>query len=296
MKEEQSSSGSDNRSWFEKISQALTGEPRDREQLVELLRDSEQRNLLDEDSLAMIEGVMQVSEMHVRDIMVPRSQMETINRDVPPEEFLPTILESGHSRFPVIGENQDEVEGILLAKDMLAYFAQTESNKFDIRDVMRTPIFIPESKRLNVLLKEFRSNRNHLAIVVDEYGGVAGMVTIEDVLEQIVGEIEDEYDVDEDSYIMKYSNDHFSVKALTPIEEFNEYFKRSLDEDEFDTIGGLVLKAFGRLPTRGESVDIDDFHFTILRADNRRIHLLQMTIGENPSISLPKATTENREH
>jgi len=296
MKEDQSSSGADNRSWFEKISQALTGEPRDREQLVELLRDSEQRNLLDEDSLAMIEGVMQVSEMHVRDIMVPRSQMETISRDVPPEEFLPTILESGHSRFPVIGENQDEVEGILLAKDMLAYFAQTGSNKFDIRDVMRTPIFIPESKRLNVLLKEFRSNRNHLAIVVDEYGGVAGMVTIEDVLEQIVGEIEDEYDVDEDSYIMKYSNDHFSVKALTPIEEFNEYFKTSLDEDEFDTIGGLVLKAFGRLPARGESVDIDDFHFTILRADNRRIHLLQMTIGEKPSINLPKVPTENREH
>jgi len=296
MKEDQSSSGSDNRTWFEKISQALTGEPRDREQLVELLRDSEQRNLLDEDSLAMIEGVMQVSEMHVRDIMVPRSQMETINRDVPPEEFLPTILESGHSRFPVIGENQDEVEGILLAKDMLAYFAQTDTYKFDIRDVMRTPIFIPESKRLNVLLKEFRSNRNHLAIVVDEYGGVAGMVTIEDVLEQIVGEIEDEYDVDEDSYIMKYSNDHFSVKALTPIEEFNEYFKTSLDEDDFDTIGGLVLKAFGRLPARGESVDINDFHFTVLRADNRRIHLLQMTIGENSSINLPKAATENREH
>lgn len=296
MKEDQSSSGSDNRSWFEKISQALTGEPRDREQLVELLRDSEQRNLLDEDSLAMIEGVMHVSEMHVRDIMVPRPQMETISRDVPPEEFLATILESGHSRFPVIGENHDEVEGILLAKDMLAYFAQTESSKFDIRDVMRTPVFIPESKRLNVLLKEFRSNRNHMAIVVDEYGGVAGMVTIEDVLEQIVGEIEDEYDVDEDSYIMKYSNDHFSVKALTPIEEFNQYFKTTLDDDEFDTIGGLVLKAFGRLPARGESVDIDDFHFTILRADNRRVHLLQMTIGENSSISLPKAPTENREH
>jgi len=295
MKEDRSSSGSDGRTWFEKISQALTGEPRDREQLVDLLRDSEQRNLLDEDSLAMIEGVMQVSEMHVRDIMVPRSQMETINRDVPPEEFLPTILESGHSRFPVIGENRDEVEGILLAKDMLAYFAQSNDNKFDIRDVMRTPVFIPESKRLNVLLKEFRSNRNHMAIVVDEYGGVSGLVTIEDVLEQIVGEIEDEYDIDEDTYILKYSNDHFSVKALTPIDEFNEYFKTSLDEDEFDTIGGLVLKAFGHLPARGEAVDIEDFHFTVLRADNRRIHLLQITIGEQVSAG-SQQKTKSREH
>jgi len=306
MKEDQSSSGSENRTWFERISQALTGEPRDREQLVELLRDSEQRNLLDEDSLAMIEGVMQVSEMHVRDIMIPRSHMKTINRSLPPEKFLPTILESGHSRFPVIGENQDEVDGILLAKDMLAYFGITDGKQFNIRDVMRTPIFIPESKRLNVLLKEFRSNKNHMAIVVDEYGGVAGLVTIEDVLEQIVGEIEDEYDIDEDSYIMKYSNDHFSVKALTPVDEFNEYFKTTLDEEEFDTVGGLVLKAFGHLPARGESVDIGDFHFTILRADNRRIHLLQMTIGDNVSTSLPKVlpltstntknTSETREH
>ena len=298
MKEDQSSSGSDNRSWFEKLSQALTGEPRDREQLVELLRDSEQRNLLDEDSLAMIEGVMQVSEMHVRDIMIPRSQMETINRQASPEDFLPTILKSGHSRFPVIGENKDEVEGILLAKDMLAYFGIIDGKQFDIRDVMRTPIFIPESKRLNVLFKEFRSNKNHMAVVVDEYGCVAGLVTIEDVLEQIVGEIEDEYDVDEDSYIMKYSNDHFSIKALTPIDEFNEYFNTSFDEDESDTIGGLILKEFGRLPARAESVDIGDFHFTVLRADNRRVHLLQMTIGDAPSISLPeiKAVTQSREH
>ncbi|HFE38520.1 MAG TPA: CBS domain-containing protein [Gammaproteobacteria bacterium] len=295
MKEDRSSSNTD-RTWLEKISQALTGEPQDREQLVEVLRDSEQRNLLDEDSLAMIEGVMQVSEMHVRDIMVPRSQMKTINRNVPPEEFLPSIVESGHSRFPVIGDSSGEVEGILLAKDMLAYFAQGDGAKFDIRDVMRAPIYIPESKRLNVLLKEFRSNRNHMAIVVDEYGGVAGLVTIEDVLEQIVGEIEDEYDVDEDSYIMKYSNDHFSVKALTPVCEFNEYFNASLDEDEFDTIGGLVLKAFGHLPARGESVVLQDFHFTVLRADNRRIHLLQMTIGENPATSYSQAMTKNSEH
>ncbi len=295
MKEDRSSNGSD-KTWFEKISQVLNAEPQDREQLVEVLRDSEQRNLLDGDSLAMIEGVMQVSEMHVRDIMLPRSQMETINRNIAPEVFLSTIIESGHSRFPVVGDNPDEVEGILLAKDMLAYFAQGEDAKFDIRDVMRTPIYIPESKRLNVLLKEFRSNRNHLAIVVDEYGGVAGMVTIEDVLEQIVGEIEDEYDIDEDSYIMKYSNDQFSLKALTPIDEFNEYFKASLDEDEFDTVGGLILKAFGHLPTRDEEVSIDDFHFTVLRADNRRIHLLKMTIGRSASETSGQVKSLINEH
>lgn len=295
MKEDRSSQGSE-RTWIEKISQAFTGEPQDREQLVGLLRDSEQRNLLDADSLAMIEGVMQVSEMHVRDIMLPRSQMETINPDDKPEDFLSTIVDSGHSRFPVIGENQDEVEGILLAKDMLAYFAQGDGAKFDIRDVMRTPIYIPESKRLNVLLKEFRSNRNHLAIVVDEYGGVAGMVTIEDVLEQIVGEIEDEYDIDEDSYIMKYSNDQFSVKALTPVDEFNVYFKAKLDEDAFDTIGGLVLKSFGHLPSRGEVTSIGDFYFTVLRADNRRVHLLEMTIGKKIKTSQTEAENTNSEH
>ena len=296
MKEGRSINGPDNRSWFEKISQALTGEPKDREELVELLRDSEQRNLLDADSLAMIEAVMQVAEMHVRDIMIPRSQMVVVHRDVPPEEFLPTILESGHSRFPVIGDTRDEVVGILLAKDLLAYFAAGDKVRFDMRDVMRTPVFIPESKRLNVLLNEFRSNRNHMAIVVDEYGGVAGLVTIEDVLEQIVGEIEDEYDVDEDKFIMKYSNDHYSVKALTPIDEFNEYFGASLDESEFDTIGGLVMKSFGHMPARGESVKIDKYNFTVLRADNRRIHLLQLTLGDNNSESTLHKINQNSEH
>ncbi len=296
MKEDRPNSAGESRSWFEKITQALTGEPRDRKELVELLRDSEQRNLLEADSLAMIEGVMQVSEMHVRDIMIPRSQMEVINQSLPPEEFLPAVIKSGHSRFPVIGENRDEIEGILLAKDLLGYFADGENAKFNIKDLMRTPIFIPESKRLNVLLKEFRSNRNHMAIVVDEYGGVAGLVTIEDVLEQIVGEIEDEYDIDEDTFIMKYSSDHFSVKALTPIEEFNEYFDASLNEDEFDTIGGLIMNSFGHLPSRGESVDIDGFHFTILRADKRRIHLLQLTIGAGREEKSSKVLNSNREH
>ena len=286
MKEDRSSNGSESRSWFEKITQALTSEPRDRQELVEVLRDSEQRNLIDPDSLAMIEGVMQVAEMHVRDIMIPRSQMIVVNGDNPPEDYLPLILESQHSRFPVIGENRDEVVGILLAKDLLAYFVSNDDNKFDIRDVMRAPVFIPESKRLNVLLKDFRSKRNHMAIVVDEYGGVSGLVTIEDVLEQIVGEIEDEHDVDEDLFIMKYSDDHYSVKALTPVDEFNDYFNSSLNEDEFDTIGGLVMKAFGHLPARGESVSIGQFYFTVLRADKRRLHLLQLTIkhnNDNPS-------------
>jgi magnesium and cobalt transporter len=283
MKEGRTSNGSESRSWFERITQALTGEPQDRKELVELLRDSEQRNLIDPDSLAMIEGVMQVSEMHVRDIMIPRSQMTVVERDMPPEEFLPTVLESKHSRFPVIAESRDEVVGILLAKDLLTYFASSDENKFDIRDVIRTPVFIPESKRLNVLLKEFRAKRNHMAIVVDEYGGVAGLVTIEDVLEQIVGEIEDEYDVDDDTFIMKYSDEHFSVKALTPVDEFNEFFESDLSEDEFDTVGGLVMNAFGHLPSRGESIDIGKFHFTVLRADKRRLHLMQLTLKQDDS-------------
>jgi len=296
MKESRMSNGVEAKSWFEKISQALTGEPKNREQLVELLRDSEQRNLLEADSLAMIEGVMQVSEMHVRDIMIPRSQMEIVNRDASPEEILPAVVKSGHSRFPVIGENRDEVDGILLAKDLLSYFAAGEGAKFEIRDMMRTPIFIPESKRLNILLTEFRSNRNHMAIVVDEYGGVAGLVTIEDVLEQIVGEIEDEYDIDEDTFIKKYSNEHYSIKALTPIEEFNDYFKASLNEDEFDTIGGLIMKAFGHLPERNEKTSIDGFQFTVMRADKRRIHLLKMTLDDTSYSNLSQNINPKREH
>ncbi len=282
MKEGRSSNGSEGRTWFERLSQVFNGgEPRDREQLIEILRHAERRNLLETDSLAMIEGVIQVAEMQVRDIMIPRSQMVVVERDVPPEQFLPTILESGHSRFPVIGDSRDEVVGILLAKDLLHYFAQGGKGHFDIRDVMRPPSFIPESKRLNVLLKEFRSNRNHMAIVVDEYGGVAGLVTIEDVLEQIVGEIEDEYDVDEDVYIMKYSDSQYSIKALTPVEDFNEYFGADFSDEEFDTIGGLVLHEFGRLPQRGESIRIGQFKFDVVRADNRRVYLLRLSLPDH---------------
>jgi len=281
MKDTRPNAG-DSRSWLNRISQALAGEPKDRDELLEVLREAQERELIDAESLGMIEGVLQIADMQVRDIMVPRSQMIVVDRDIAPEDYLPVLIESAHSRFPVIGENRDEVVGILLAKDLLSYFANREKSAFDLRDVMRPPVFIPESKRLNVLLKEFRSNRNHMAIVVDEFGGVAGLVTIEDVLEQIVGEIEDEYDFDEDTFIVKYNENKFSVKALTPIETFNEYFATPFSDEEFDTIGGLVLNRFGYLPKRGEKVQIGKFQFTVLRADNRRIHLLLVISIESP--------------
>ena len=275
--EKTQTNGGHQRSWLERISHALMGEPKDREQLVELLHDAQQRGLLDPDALAMIEGVLQVSEMQVRDIMVPRAQMAVVERDAPLEQILPLVIESAHSRFPVIGDNRDEVVGILLAKDLLAYGGPEGPKIFNVRDLLRPAAFIPESKRLNVLLKEFRASRNHMAIVVDEYGGVAGLVTIEDVLEQIVGEIVDEHDIEEDAYIKKHNDNVFAVKALTPIEEFNTYFYASFSDEEFDTIGGLVMQRFGRLPRRGEVITIDRFRFKVLNADSRRIHLLQVT-------------------
>ena len=291
MSEDQSRSavpkeGEQQTSWLDRLSQALLIEPKDREQLTTLLRNAQQRNLLDADALAMIEGVLEVSEMQVRDIMIPRSQMVVVSQEVPPEEFLPVVIESAHSRFPVIGDNRDEVVGVLLAKDLLAYFTKQDRESFNIRDILRPAVFIPESKRLIVLLKEFRANRNHMAIVVDEYGGVAGLVTIEDVLEQIVGDIEDEHDFSEDLFIVKHNDTRYTAKALTPIEEFNEQFDSNFSDDEFDTIGGLLINKFGRVPSRGEETSIDRFKFKILRADSRRIHLLQITLikeseGEN---------------
>jgi magnesium and cobalt transporter len=264
-------------SWLERLGQVLLGdEPQDREDLVKSLRDAVQRNLLDVDALAMIEGVLAVSEMRARDIMIPRSQMVVVERDEEPEIFLPAIIESAHSRFPVVGSNKDEVVGILLAKDLLAYFQAERKGDFQVRDVLRPAVFVPESKRLNVLLKEFRSSRNHMAIVVDEYGGVAGLVTIEDVLEQIVGEIDDEHDIDEEEFINKNDND-YTVKALTPIVEFNEHFGTNFSDEEFDTIAGLIVHHFGRLPRRGESLNLDNLSFRVLRADSRRIHLLRVT-------------------
>jgi magnesium and cobalt transporter len=278
MNEGRPSRGPGQRGWLERISQALLGEPQDREQLVELLRNAEQRDLLDPDALAMIEGVFGVSEMQVRDVMIPRSQMAVLKEDAAPAEMLPTILERNHSRYPVIGDSRDDVVGILLAKDLLRYFSQESDQPFDVHDYLRPAVFIPESKRLNVLLKEFRDRRNHIAMVVDEYGGVAGLVTIEDVLEQIVGEIEDEHDVEEEHDILQHSDGRYIVKAVTPIDEFNAFFETSYSDEEFDTIGGLVLSRFGHLPKRGESLAFDRFAVKVLRSDKRRIHLLEFEI------------------
>ena len=259
-------------SLLERIGAILMREPEDREQLLELLQSSYERNLMDADALAMIEGVLQVSELHARDIMVPRSQMHVVDIHDPPEKFLPQVVESGHSRFPVIGESRDDVVGILLAKDLLRYFAGQEHN---VREMLRPAVFIPESKRLNVLLKDFRRNRNHMAIVVDEYGGVAGLVTIEDVLEQIVGDIEDEYDFDEtEANILLDRNGLYRVKAQTSIEDFNATFGTAFSDEEYDTIGGLLLSRFGRLPKRGEEMVLDRLRFRVLRADSRRLHSL----------------------
>jgi magnesium and cobalt transporter len=261
---------------LDRLSALVMREPEDREQLIELLRSACDRNLLDADALAMIEGVLQVSEMQARDIMVPRSQMDVIDINESPDQFVPMVIHTAHSRFPVIGQNKDDVLGILLAKDLLRYYAGEE--EFNVREMLRPAVFIPESKPLNVLLKEFRKNRNHIAIVVDEYGGVAGLVTIEDVLEQIVGDIEDEYDFDEaEDNIVQDKGGQFRVKALTEIADFNAAFGTDYDDGEFDTIGGLVLKRFGRVPKRGEQVSIDNLTFKVLRADSRRVHLLQVS-------------------
>lgn len=266
------------KSWLDRLSGILHREPQDRSQLMDILRLACSKDILDYDALTMIEGVLQVSEIQVRDIMVPRSQMVVVEQDSPPSEFLPIMIESQHSRFPVIGENRDEVIGILLAKELLRFTFSGEEN-FNIQSVLRPALFIPESKRLNVLLKEFRLNRNHMAIVVDEYGGISGLVTIEDVLEQIVGEIEDEYDIDDIStYIRKLSEDLYTVKALTPIEKFNEYFHTVFSDENFDTIGGVVMQHFGKLPKKGDSIQIENCLFKVLHADNRRIRLLRVTL------------------
>ncbi|MCH6585020.1 MAG: CBS domain-containing protein [Proteobacteria bacterium] len=258
-------------SWLERLSTLLLREPEDREQLIELLHSAFEHNLLDSDALSMIEGVMQVSEMQASDIMVPRSQMDVIDISETPDKFVPLMIETAHSRFPVTEDSKDNVIGILLAKDLLRYYAGGE--EFNAREILRPAVFIPESKRLNVLLKDFRSNRNHIAIVVDEYGGVAGLVTIEDVLEQIVGDIEDEYDYDEsEDNIVQDPNGHYRVKAITEIADFNEVLGAEFSNEDYDTVGGLVLNKFGRLPKRGESVVIGSLKFMVLRADSRRLH------------------------
>ena len=259
-------------SLLERLSALLLREPEDREQLVRLLHSAYEHNLLDADALSMMEGVLQVSERPVREIMIPRAQMDVIDISEPPEQFIPFVVETAHSRFPVIDGDKDNIIGILLAKDLLRYYAGEE---FDVRDMLRPAGFVPESKRLNVLLRDFRSNRNHIALVVDEYGGVCGMVTIEDVLEQIVGDIEDEYDFDEDEdNIIADGAGNWRVKADTEIADFNEMLGTEFSDEECDTVGGLVLKAAGQLPKRGDRVHIGELDFTVLRADSRRLHSL----------------------
>lgn len=275
MSEDRSSSGQ--KTWLDKITQAFTHEPKNRQELLQLLREAHQNKLLDSEALAIVEGAIQVADLQVRDIMVPRSQMISIKAAQSPPEFLPAILESAHSRYPVIGENLDDVIGILLAKDLLPLVLQDPLAGFDVKNVLRPATFVPESKRLNVLLREFRANHNHMAVVIDEYGGVAGLVTIEDVLEQIVGEIEDEHDIEEDSFIKPLPSGDFLIKALTPIERFNEFFDSTLSDQEFDTIGGVVMSAFGHLPKRNEVTEIGSYRFRVLSADSRRIHLLRVT-------------------
>ena len=255
---------------LERLSTMLLREPEDREQLIILLHSAFERNLLDADALSMMEGVIQVSERHVREIMIPRAQMDVIDISQPPEKFIPFVIETAHSRFPVIDGDKDNIVGILLAKDLLRYYAGEE---FEVRDMLRPAVFVPESKRLNVLLRDFRSNHNHIALVVDEYGGVCGMVTIEDVLEQIVGDIEDEYDFDEDEdNLIPDGAGHWRVKAATEIADFNEALGTDFSDEEYDTVGGLVLKAAGQLPKRGDRISIGDLVFIILRADSRRLY------------------------
>jgi magnesium and cobalt transporter len=256
------------------VSALFSDEPSDRSDLMAMLRDAADRQIMDAEALNIIFGALQVSDMQARDIMIPRTQLVYLKASDPLEVLLPTIIESQHSRYPVIGDDLDDIKGILHAKDLLPLALARD--RFDIRDCIRHAAVIPESKRMNVLLQEFRNNRNHMAVVVDEYGHVSGAITIEDVLEQIVGEIEDEHDVDEESFIKQLDDQTFNVKATTAVEDFNEYFEADLDEHEFDTIGGLVLKAFGHLPARGEIVELDNLRFKVLNADSRRLRLLQV--------------------
>jgi magnesium and cobalt transporter len=275
--------------WRARITRTLAAGVKDRAQLVEMLAESRERGVLDADAFAMLEGVLAVADLQVRDIMIPRVQMVCLHRDDPIASILPAVVESGHSRFPVLDDDRDDVVGILLAKDLLRLFAGATPAKFDMREYMRPVVFVPESKRLNVLLKEFRGNRNHMAIVVDEYSGVAGLVTIEDVIEQIVGDIDDEFDVEDDLNIRREGERQFNVRGSTRIDEFNQFFNVELPAGEFDTVAGVVIKQFGRMPRRGESVTLGEFEFRVMRTDRRRIDSLRVTI---PSKFEPTARPE----
>lgn len=266
------------KSWLEKITKVFHAEPKTSEDVREFLRQAQDNHLLDNIAFNIIEGAIDISDAQVRDVMIPRPQMTVVKESDTPEDFLSLVIESGHSRFPVIGDNPDEVTGILLAKDLLPLILSNNADKFKVKDVLRAATVIPESKRLTQLLNEFRTNRYHMAVVVDEYGGISGLITIEDVLEEIVGQIEDEFDTDEENaFIRTIENGVTLVNALTPIEDFNEHFDLGFSDDEFDTIGGIVMKHFGRLPSRNESIEIADLKFKVLTSDKRRIRILQVS-------------------
>lgn len=266
--------------WLESL-KLFAGDPQNRSEIKHILREAEGRQIVDSDALSIMEGAIQVADMQVREIMIPRNQMVCVKAGQSAKDFLPQVIESAHSRFPVLGDNDDEVLGIMLAKDLLPLVLSENNSNFRLKDIMRPVTYVPESKRVNVLLKEFRATRNHMALVIDEYGGLAGLVTIEDVLEQIVGDIEDEHDFDEeDSFIKQVDDNTYMVKALTPIEDFNEAFGSKFENIEFDTIGGAVVDKFGRLPECDESITMDKFNFKVANANNRQIHLLEVTTSE----------------
>jgi magnesium and cobalt transporter len=279
-----SSSGLGKTGWFRRLARRLGSFPRDREELTEILAQLGASRILDVQELAMIRGVLEVSESQVREIMIPRSQMVVLERSDEPQKMLEVINASGHSRFPVIGEDRDEVIGVLLAKDLLRFFSENQESKFDIRECLRPAVFIPESKRLNTMLRDFRASHNHMAIVVDEYGGVSGLLTIEDVLEEIVGEIGDEHDIDEDREIVRESDRRFLVKGYTKIWDFNEFFGSEFDDEEFDTVAGMIMHELGRLPRRGEILKLENIEFRVTRTDRRRIDSVQVTVPEGREI------------
>ena len=275
-KEKERDTGASGR-WLRRLSRKIGGEAQDRAGIIEYLREATLREVIEGDALAMLEGVLGVSDIQVREIMVPRAQMTVLNRDDDSDTLLKTVVESGHSRFPVMDEDREKIIGVLLAKDLLRLQLATEDAPFDIKEFMRPAVFVPESKRLNVLLREMRRSRVHMAIVADEYGGIAGLVTIEDIIEQIVGDIDDEHDVDEDVNIRKDGDRQYIVRGQTPIDEFNEYFQTELSDDEFDTVAGIIMKQLGRLPRRGETLQLGDFEVKVLRFDRRRIETLRLS-------------------
>ena len=276
MSEDRFGSEPGDRSWLEKIALLFSSEPNNRRDLEGVLAIAAENEVIDQDARSIMEGAMKVSDMQARDIMIPRAQMVVIKAESTLEEILPQIINSAHSRYPVIGESPDDIQGILLAKALLPELLNKDHSEFRMETLLRPTVVVPESKRLNVLLREFRENRNHMAIVIDEYGGVAGLVTIEDVLEEIVGDIEDETDVDEDHFIRTIGEGDYFIKALTPIEDFNEHFRTTFSDEEFDTIGGLVIQAFGHMPARNEVTCIENFEFKVINADQRKIHSLRM--------------------